>query len=768
MNHNRSRILATLLVVIACAQPATAQSSDETAKRLHLLPHIADGDGWKSLLLVTNVAQSAGLCTLDLHGLPLDRFENISRITAAGSTATFELDGPGGYLVWGTRNESALASGYAILDCTVPVVAQVVFASISESGTTTGMATVFSAQAATVFQFPVLTPEATLGFAIANNTNVEANCHIILESPQRVSLGETKLFVPSKSNRSELLLNDAISIPKNFPGGSATVRCNQQVSVIGLHFELRPDRTIVTFNTLPPAVLDTAPQQVTANRPPETIGAIPALTLTAGGTAVSASVARYFHDPDGDRLIYEAESSDAATVTALALSDDTIQLTPRAAGKATVTITARDTEGQAARQTMQMTVNQQVTGPLPNGAPPNWVFAGDVPETEQTMLRAELEHSRAYFADKFGVTATGFTVLVGENYEALALVYRDAVGRDLSDFYHQEAKFTYAWVTSSAKNSAVMTLIYGLQNDAFSSLKHYIAHEYFHVLQGQLASGFSPLQNGEIGWHTNSPSVAPQWLVEGLASYADYKYTPSRSDRRLFYDRYSPFDDLGWFQINDQLNYGDLARTVSYPNALCAFEEHYFYPLSFVAALFLAEQAEEDSYVEFWKLLGEHSTWQQAFEEAFGTGINDFYMAFEEWLPSQIPSYDQVTIQMFWPDMEANPPIPGEFLYLWTEGLSWGGNSNPDGWWLTGSRGPWTLPLILTFTYPAGGAGMAIFTLWWSDDQITEHLLGWYKDGELTDQPTQATPVEFTGSESIEWTLPAHPNTLPRLKTRTR
>ena len=768
MNHRRTRILATFLLTIACALPATAQSSDETATRLHLLPHIADGDGWKSLLLVTNVAQSVGLCALDLHGLPLDRFENISGITASGSTATFELDGPGSYLVWGTRNESALASGYAILDCTVPVVAQVVFASISKSGTTTGMATVFSAQAATVLQFPVLTPEATLGFAIANNTNAEANCHIVLENPQRVSVGETKVFVPSKSNRSELLLNEAISIPENFPGGSATVRCSQQVSVIGLHFELRPDRTITTFNTLPPAVLDTAPQQVTANRPPETVGAIPALTVAAGGQAVSASVARYFHDPEGDQLIYEAESRDEATVTAVVLSGDTIQLTPKAAGKATVTITARDPEGQAARQTMQMTVNQQVAGGLPNGAPPTWVFAGDIPETEQTKLREELEHSRAYFADKFGVEATGFTVLVGEDYEALSLVYRDVAGLDLSYHYHPEGKFASAWVTSSATSGAVMTLMYGLHMDSFSSLIHHIAHEYFHVLQGQLASGFTPLQNGEIGWHSNSPSVAPQWLVEGLASYADYKYTPSRPDRRPFYDRYSPFRDLGWSQINEELNYGDLERAANYPETRCAFGSLYDYALSFVAALFVAEQAEVDSYVEFWKLLGERPTWQQAFQEAFGAGVNDSYTAFEEWLPSQIPSYDQVTIQMSWPDMDANPPVPGEFLYLRHENLSWEGNSNPDGRWSTGSRGPWTLPLILTFTYPAGASGMATFSLGWSDDQITEHLLGWYKDGELTDQPSQATPVEFTGSKSIEWTLPAHPNTLPRLESRPR
>ena len=47
------------------------------------------------------------------------------------------------------------------------------------------------------------------------------------------------------------------------------------------------------------------------------------------------------------------------------------------------------------------------------------------------------------------------------------------------------------------------------------------------------------------------------------------------------------------------------------------------------------------------------------------SAFNDFYKAFEEQLPSQMSSrVDQVTIQMLWPDMETNPPIPGEFLSI--------------------------------------------------------------------------------------------------------
>ncbi len=246
--------LATLLVTIACALPALAQS-DETAKSFHVVPHLADGGGWQSSLLVTNVSPSTSPCTLQLHGLTVDRFEDAAGVTAAGSTATFALPASGGHLVWRTRNESAEASGYATLDCVSPVVAQVVFARIGSAGTPTGMATVFSSQTATVFQFPVLMPEASLGFAIANDTDAESSCRIVLEDPQQVTLDEAALSVPAKSHTAQFL-NQAIQIPEDFSGGSATVSCDQQVAMIGLHFELRSDGSIVTFNALSPAVFD--------------------------------------------------------------------------------------------------------------------------------------------------------------------------------------------------------------------------------------------------------------------------------------------------------------------------------------------------------------------------------------------------------------------------------------------------------------------------------------------------------------------------------
>ena len=180
--------------------------------------------------------------------------------------------------------------------------------------------------------------------------------------------------------------------------------------------------------------------------------------------------------------------------------------------------------------------------------------------------------------------------------------------------------------------------------------------------------------------------------------------------------------------------------------------------------------------VEYWKLLGERPTWQQAFEEAFGIGVNAFYRAFDEWLPSQLLPLVQLKLQVRWPDME-NQPQTWRFLDLdidenwgtWEDGPSitgsWRVPRNMSLGW-TGLRG---LPLYMVVTYDEGAVGTGYISLWWSDDQCTQHLLGWYKNGELTSRREDATSVEFTGSSStIDWSIPGHPDTLPRLEERKR
>ena len=77
--------------------------------------------------------------------------------------------------------------------------------------------------------------------------------------------------------------------------------------------------------------------------------------LTARGLALGMSVVAYFRDPDNDRLIYTVKSSQPDTV-AVSASGSTLWLVPEAAGKATLTIRARDPGGLSATQSLDVTV----------------------------------------------------------------------------------------------------------------------------------------------------------------------------------------------------------------------------------------------------------------------------------------------------------------------------------------------------------------------------------------------------------------------------
>ena len=59
--------------------------------------------------------------------------------------------------------------------------------------------------------------------------------------------------------------------------------------------------------------------------------------------------------------------------------------------------------------------------------PLTWVFAGDVPDAHRLALREEMEAVRTWFYEQYGVAATGFTVLVGRDSEALTPVFNEVV-----------------------------------------------------------------------------------------------------------------------------------------------------------------------------------------------------------------------------------------------------------------------------------------------------------------------------------------------------
>ena len=97
------------------------------------------------------------------------------------------------------------------------------------------------------------------------------------------------------------------------------------------------------------------------SRQPVAVGTIAAQTLTAGGEAATVDVSDSFGDPDGDALTFSAVSSDTA-VAVVSVTDSMVEITPKDAGSATVTVTATDPGGLRAEQTIDVTVTGSTGG----------------------------------------------------------------------------------------------------------------------------------------------------------------------------------------------------------------------------------------------------------------------------------------------------------------------------------------------------------------------------------------------------------------------
>ena len=267
LTHTTARILTGIsLLLLLYAAPATAQV-DDTAKRFHIFPQVADGGGWGSVLMAINTSSSETQCDFTLFGdLDFDRFQRYSETSYSGdSKATFSMLGNGGSYLWPSRNVEALATGYAKLDCSAPVTAQIVYLSLDSRGEATGAAAVFSSQMGTVFNFRSLWPPGGLGVAVANDSSSTAYCRFVMLFPDDELEIDAMLEIGAKSNEAHFISNIfGDKMPAEITGPSSVgILCDQLVAVIGLHFFDGP-----VFTTVPPTILDRTPREVEPTTPP--------------------------------------------------------------------------------------------------------------------------------------------------------------------------------------------------------------------------------------------------------------------------------------------------------------------------------------------------------------------------------------------------------------------------------------------------------------------------------------------------------------------
>ncbi len=124
-----------------------------------------------------------------------------------------------------------------------------------------------------------------------------------------------------------------------------------------------------------------------ANRPPEAVGALPAVRLAEPGATRSVDVSGAFADPDGDLLSYAATSSARSVATAVA-SGSRVTVTAVAPGSAVIEVTATDPDGLSASQTFRARVSAPFTDdPIRPGETP-------VRAVHFTELRARIDALR--------------------------------------------------------------------------------------------------------------------------------------------------------------------------------------------------------------------------------------------------------------------------------------------------------------------------------------------------------------------------------------
>ena len=215
---------------------ATMLDRHETARSTHILPLIADGGGFRSQILLTNLSDSSNRCVLDLRGGAgdADRFQIPSAAAVTGSSIAVELAAESDQAsISSTGGEQqSLAAGYAAVECESPVAARNML-TLNEGGHLTGMAAVPETQPADGMEFPVAPALGRLMPAITNDAVWATSCAVELRANgATVSIAEP--FAVASQSTSLRFLDELLAVPDDFPGGTTRLTCFSEIAATSL------------------------------------------------------------------------------------------------------------------------------------------------------------------------------------------------------------------------------------------------------------------------------------------------------------------------------------------------------------------------------------------------------------------------------------------------------------------------------------------------------------------------------------------------------
>ena len=284
-----------LFVILLFALPAVAQFEYHFGKTIHLFPLFVDGDGLRTRLFVTNLADSANRCRLEMRGAGLgkDRFQSHAEVVFADSAADFDLAELGAGLALATSGEQPLATGYVILECDEAVAARLLLTSETK-GTPTDITALESVRPALGFRFPLHRDTGSLFLAILNDTAYETECTIEVTDIESNAISrEYSLAEKTSIIRAA---EDLIDLPEGFEPYVLLLTCEHEVAAYSVLVSNE------TFAGLPAAL-------VSDGRPPTSLHWIP-LLADGGGFRTRMFLTNMFSETNRCRLLLGATDLD--------------------------------------------------------------------------------------------------------------------------------------------------------------------------------------------------------------------------------------------------------------------------------------------------------------------------------------------------------------------------------------------------------------------------------------------------------------------------
>ncbi|MCY3919619.1 MAG: hypothetical protein OXG38_07430 [Chloroflexi bacterium] len=243
---------------------------------------------------------------------------------------------------------------------------------------------------------------------------------------------------------------------------------------------------------------------------------------------------------------------------------------------------------------------------------PVLVLLGEIPSELAARVRGEFDALQAFLRDRLGTGPADYTAWVAADGESAASARLIVLGEE-----PRPGSRACAGVDPAIGVYATL--------HCYDRLSGHLATTHFYAVRERLAPWLS-LPSVPMGYER----WGPHWLQAAAVAYMTHAGTAAVGADSL--DRVRRRQAI--IAAATQLRLGSMETQTG----MASVPEHSGEALSFLAADWLVERAGERSLFEYYRLLPASGSWQEAFEEAFGLTVSDFYTAFEQHRDEIAPS----------------------------------------------------------------------------------------------------------------------------------